>query len=443
MNYRICYGYDAPQEKFYVTDLFYKQVYDYIENQKDFVFHRRWGDRHNCQTTVSYKNIRFFGTHYRKTFWSLYVYETNLSYFIERKDNVFSYGTYDCTTKISNKKTVDLNTTSLSIQNQNEEKKLECKAPFLVEEIVDKIIQTYLDLFNRISDKEGLIESLTDRCNDIIYEIETEEDVQECIADGKHIFKFYLDSEKLYEYLKQEVDLKYIINKLPYLREYVDKIDICSILREEKEYPSECTLDDWMEHFKAIVDEEISKYLFAKNINNYTIKFFLDKYRHLIENIQNQQVFLEEFEKELDLLKNFCHNETSLFDKVESYIRNYVFYESYIAFVKEYGQDMYIIELTEKKANLFNSNVDLVSLSVEEQKQIVLYRKLKQIQSKEMYNKNGKTIKASFSSIPKLISITEKLITSLKKLNMIALKKDKYSFISFERIHEFITLVKD
>jgi len=443
MSNRICYGYVAPKNEFYVTDLFYKQVYDYVEKQKDFVFHRRWGDRHNCETSVSYRNIRFWGTHYRKTFWSLYVYETNLSYFIKRKGDVFTYGSYDYTTKISDEKTIDLKTALLSTQNVNEPQKLVYKATFPVEEIVDKMIQTHLDLFNTISDKEDFIEFLTDICNDTLYEIETEQDIEDCLAEGKKIFEFYLDRENFCEILKQEVDLKYIINKLPHLREYVDKIDIFSILKEEKECPSECNMDDWIEHFNARIDEEISKYLFAKNINNYTVEFFIYKYRHLINNIKYQQDFLEKFEIELNTIKNSSINETELFDQVETYIQNYVFLDSYNEFVKEYGQNTYILNLTVEKEKLFNSDIDLDTLSVAEQKQIVLYRKLKKIQAKEMYNKNSKTIKATFSSIPKLVSLTEKLITDLEKLNMISLDDGEYNFTSFEQITEFISLVKE
>ena len=128
---------------------------------------------------------------------------------------------------------------------------------------------------------------------------------------------------------------------------------------------------------------------------------------------------------------------------MEIYIRNYVCFDSYTEFVKEYGQNMYVIDLTEEKEKLFNSDIDLDTLSIEEQKQIGLYRKLKKIQAEEMYNKNGKTIKATFSSIPKLVSITEKMINILKNLNMISIDDDQYSFVSFEQISEFISLVKE
>ena len=447
MNYQICYGYVAPKNNFYVTDLFYKQIYDYVENQKDFVFHRRWGDRHNCQTSVSFKNVRIFGTHYRKTFWELYVYSTNISYFIKRKGDVFTYGTYDCKTEICDEKNIDLNNTSLLfMQDSKEHKEFECKSKIFLEDFVDKMIITYSDLFSKIHDKEDFIDFLTDSCNDIVGEIEMEEELQRCVAEGRHIFEFYLDSENFYEYLKQEVNLNYVLNEFPYLSEYVDKIDICSILNEEKTFLEECTMDDWIHRFKTRVDEEISKYLFATNIGKYTVDFFLDKYSNLINNIKTskiQQEFLETFEKELELMKNSSFSETNLFYKVERYIRDYVVYDSYTAFVTEYGQDTYIIELTEEKEMLFNSNFNLNILSDDDRKQFTLYRKLKQIQSNEMYNKNGKTIKASFSSIPKLISKTENLITILEKLNMISLEGETYDFVSFEHIHEFINLVKD
>ena len=59
-----------------------------------------------------------------------------------------------------------------------------------------------------------------------------------------------------------------------------------------------------------------------------------------------------------------------------------------------------------------------------------------------MHNKNGKTLKATFSSIPKLISTTKNLTTILENLNMISFEKDKYNFVSFEQIYEFVNLVK-
>lgn len=444
MNYRICYGYVTPQKKFYVTDLFYKQIYDYMENQKDFVFHRRWGDRHNCQTSVGYKNVRFFGTHYRKTFWEICVYGTNLSHFIERKNNVFTYGTYDYETKTREEISIDLSATnSPSIPNSEEPKESEARTKLLVEETVNRMLQTYSDLFSEISGKGEFIEFLTENCNDIICGEETEEEIQEYVIEGQHFFEFYVDIEKFNEYLKREVDLQYILNKFPYLNEYIDKIDVCSILNKEKEYPSECTVEDWIKHFKEVVDKEISRYLFVTNISKYTVEFFLDKYSNLIDGIQDKKEFLENFEKELDSFKSLSRDEPTLFDKVERYIHDYVIFESYSTFVKEYGQDTYTIELTEQKESLFNSDLDLNALSAEEQKQISLYRELKEVQTKEMYNKNGKTIKASFSSMPKLISITENMITVLEKLNIISLKGDEYNFVSFKQIDEFITLVKD
>lgn len=415
-----------------------------MENQKDFVFHRRWGDRHNCQTSVGYKNIRFFGTHYRKTFWEIYVYGTNLSHFIERKNNVFTYGTYDYETKTREEISIDLSATnSPSIPNSEEPKESEARTKLLVEETVNRMLQTYSDLFSEISGKGEFIEFLTENCNDIICGEETEEEIQEYVIEGQHFFEFYVDIEKFNEYLKREVDLQYILNKFPYLNEYIDKIDICSILNKEKEYPSECTVEEWIKHFKEVADKEISRYLFVTNISKYTVEFFLDKYSDLINGIQDKKDFLENFEKELDSFKSLSCDEPTLFDKVERYIHDYVIFESYSTFVKEYGQDTYTIELTEQKESLFNSDLDLNALSAEEQKQISLYRELKEVQTKEMYNKNGKTIKASFSSMPKLISITENMITVLEKLNIISLKGDEYNFVSFKQIDEFITLVKD
>ena len=174
------------------------------------------------------------------------------------------------------------------------------------------------------------------------------------------------------------------------------------------------------------------------NIEKEFVKSYIDK------NYQERLLYeLGSSKKRVNALSRFSHNAETILKKSVSKIHDYVIFESYSTFVKEYGQDTYTIELTEQKESLFNSDLDLNALSAEEQKQISLYIELKEVQTKEMYNKNGKTIKASFSSMPKLISITENMITVLEKLNIISLKGDEYNFVSFNQINEFITLVKD
>jgi hypothetical protein len=60
-----------------------------------------------------------------------------------------------------------------------------------------------------------------------------------------------------------------------------------------------------------------------------------------------------------------------------------------------------------------------------------------------MYNKNGKTKKSSFTTMNKLISTTEKFIAVLESLDIISLKGEEYSFISFDKIRDFINLIYD
>ncbi|MBE6565923.1 MAG: hypothetical protein E7659_02330 [Ruminococcaceae bacterium] len=447
MENKVCFGYREKSQGFYITENFQKPLFFYFEEHDGYTFERVWGSKNNSYSAIRHKNLAFFGSHNRKEFWRFYIYQGEKTFFIERRGSCFEYGVYYVKTCESEIFTIRLDgeefEKDLSITVSNK------RQPFLsVEEIVVEMLNKHNDLYEKINDKSSFREELKCFCEEIVDGTETFEELQEMIEDSKRYFVNYSNNEILSLTLTKEVNLKFILEKFPLLKAYVDKIDLDAMLEEQRNLFSpalcECTIDDWLAEFVEKINFEIGIYEFNCKRDCYNSTYLLDKYSEKISTIVGKEEFLRSLENELIRIKENSWSCEAFFDKIEHFIDIYTNKElqerKTQAFIAEYGSNYVTINLTDEKKRLFSEESNFTKLSDEEKREYTLYQRLKQAQAKEMYSKNGKTIKPSFSAIPKLIAVAENLKETAMQANLISLGEGRYEFVSFDEIEKFVGL---
>ena len=355
MKNKVCFGYKENSKGFFVTEDFRRPLFFYFEKLADYTFERYWGS-HTTSSIIRYKNLVFRGNHNRRNFWSFSICQGEKNFFIEKKDLCFEYGTYHVDTQKSDMFEIRLD--KRTSNSDSSERLLENNQLSLyVEEIVLEMIKQYRNLYEKINDKNAFQRELKNYYEEIIDGTEPLEEIQKIIAESERHFINYSNNEKLSLALKKDVNLAFVLEKIPRLKNFLDVIDMSTLLETQKTFFSPClceiTIDDWLIEFADVINCEIEKHEFNCQKDAFTIPYILEKYQEKISCIEEKEKFLCDLENELEQTPKNTQCCEMFFDRIECFINRYALQEfqkqKTREFVAKYGNDYIIIDLTDEK----------------------------------------------------------------------------------------------